>query len=219
MLRWQAWDDVDGDVSARATAWGAGRVDTSLPTSDAAPYVIVYSVSDSSGNPAQEVRRRVHVSNPCQAAETPCFGAGGCTLGGVCAAEVQRATAEEEETTVAADSPPSVTLVGGAVLQVDQYQPFAACTPWSPLSAVCDRGAVARDEEDGDLGGRVEACSTGREAFFFRDVGVAGCGVDTHFPGKYTVRFRVVDSAGQVRALEGNLETEARVYCRCKVSP
>jgi hypothetical protein len=44
-------------------------------------------------------------------------------------------------------------------VEVMQFEPYAVCTPSSPLSAVCDRGVTAMDAEDGNLQVRYRAGS------------------------------------------------------------
>jgi hypothetical protein len=60
-----AVDDTDGDVSHAVMRYGLGAVDTAVATPDDAPYVITYAVTDSAGNAAAPVRRRVYVLDTC----------------------------------------------------------------------------------------------------------------------------------------------------------
>ena len=60
-----AVDDTDGDVSHAVMRYGLGAVDTAVATPDDAPYVITYAVTDSAGNAAAPVRRRVYVRDTC----------------------------------------------------------------------------------------------------------------------------------------------------------
>eukprot|EP00854_Cymbomonas_tetramitiformis_P009092 gene9092-10771_t len=60
-----AEDNVDGNLTASVSAFGASLVDTSLPTFGGEPYVIEYSVMDQAGNQADIRRRRVYVIDVC----------------------------------------------------------------------------------------------------------------------------------------------------------
>eukprot|EP00976_Prorocentrum_cordatum_P103462 1193480-Prorocentrum_minimum.AAC.2 len=55
-------------------------------------------------------------------------------------------------------------------IQVQQFEPYVACTSASPLAAMCDRGATASDHEDGNLDSEVQACSGQDREYFFRTV-------------------------------------------------
>ncbi|WIA43294.1 hypothetical protein OEZ86_009795 [Tetradesmus obliquus] len=56
-----ATDAVDGNLTSKVQAFGAGAVDTSLPTppDKAFSYVVEYSVADYSGNAAPTARRLI----------------------------------------------------------------------------------------------------------------------------------------------------------------
>lgn len=60
-----AVDDTDGDLSHVVMRYGLGAVNTAVATPDDAPYVITYAVTDSAGNAAVPVRRRVYVRDTC----------------------------------------------------------------------------------------------------------------------------------------------------------
>ncbi|KAL0020782.1 hypothetical protein WJX79_001465 [Trebouxia sp. C0005] len=57
-----ATDNVDGNITSRLTTYGVGAVKTAAPTASASPYVITYSVTDSSGNQATPGLRYVVVT-------------------------------------------------------------------------------------------------------------------------------------------------------------
>ncbi|WIA22837.1 hypothetical protein OEZ85_001227 [Tetradesmus obliquus] len=75
-----ATDAMDGNVTSRVQAFGAGAVDTSLPTppDKAFSYVVEYSVADFSGNAAPTARRLI--KGRCVAAprrpESTCLSSG-----------------------------------------------------------------------------------------------------------------------------------------------
>jgi hypothetical protein len=155
-------------------------VDTSKPTEF--PFVITYNVKDS-GKPqlaAREVRRRVFVLNPCagKAAdggdEILCEDSGKCSTNGAC---IELA----EEVVVVVNLAPVVTLKGPATLDIAQYTGYVQCPPGDvPVSALCDRGATAKDDKDGDLTDFVLACEEK-----YTDNGIAGCYVDTNKVGRF----------------------------------
>lgn len=45
-----AFDNYDGNLTDRVTAWGLSRVATNTPTPPGDPYIIQYFVADSAGN-------------------------------------------------------------------------------------------------------------------------------------------------------------------------
>jgi len=82
-----AWDNIDGDITAKVEAWGMGAVTTSALTSEERPFIVTYDVEDTAGNAAKQVRRRVYVSSPCGGTIMPCAD-GACPDGqGRCAGD------------------------------------------------------------------------------------------------------------------------------------
>jgi hypothetical protein len=190
-----AMDAEDGELSSVA-AEGVGGVDLSKPTGTR-PYVIKYNVKDN-GKPqlaAKEVRRRVYVTNPCAekdggdyklGKEILCEDSGECSsFGGSCVALPK----EEEVAKVVA--PPVVTLKGSTVFEIAQYSGFVKCPEGQdvPVSAVCDRGATAYDEVDGDLTGSLMACGQS-----YAEKGIQACKVLTDTEGTYVITFTVTNS-------------------------
>jgi hypothetical protein len=177
-VRYMASCDAASNI-CQALAYGVGAVDTSKPTDF--PFVITYNVKDR-GKPqlaALEVRRRVFVLNPCagKAAdggdEILCEDSGKCSTNGAC---IELA----EEVVVVMNLPPVVTLKGPATLEIAQYTGYVQCPVDQdvPVSALCDRGATAKDDKDGDLTDFVLACGE-----TYTDNGIAGCYVDTNKVG------------------------------------
>ena len=50
-----------------------------------------------------------------------------------------------------ASVPPTVVLVGPAALRIDQGASYQKCAVGTPMGAVCDRGATATCDVEGDL--------------------------------------------------------------------
>ncbi|KAK3240317.1 hypothetical protein CYMTET_49839 [Cymbomonas tetramitiformis] len=199
----EAHDDVDGNLTSAVTSYGAGRIDTSVITSDDAPYIVTYSVSDHAGNAAVEVRRRIYVRNPCAGIgiggrdEWICgrnaSGSSECSVNGLCLSLAgQPEEEDEEEITV----PPSLAILGAAEVQVSPGLPYLMCPDERQLDLVCDQGATASDELDGDLTKYVLACTSDGVDNRFHNKGVAGCLDANSPPGVYLVEFSVTNSAG-----------------------
>ncbi|KAK3266543.1 hypothetical protein CYMTET_24838 [Cymbomonas tetramitiformis] len=189
-----AYDDMDGNLTSQVVVRGSATVNTDVVTLEDAPYVLSYTVSDAAGNAAQEVRRRVYVYNPCDAGELPTCNNTACTEGGLCAnAEIPLETndVEEEE-----PSPPTVALIGQQSIDVEMGAGYSKCPEGVGLDVVCDRGATAVDEVEGDITTAVLACSPDGVSYKFSKKGVQACGVDTHVPGLYQVLFEVFTSHG-----------------------
>jgi hypothetical protein len=186
-----AFDSIDGDITERVTAWGASQISTQTPTAPDDPYVVQYSVTDTAGNSADVVRRRVLVQAICPPGELLCPD-GTCTVEGVCLVRSLRPLA------VLKNRPPKITLLGNATISILQGIRYTACFRYNTSRIdVCDPGAMAIDPEDGFLTPRILACSPpGAETFRFSNAGIRGCGIDTRQPGRYTVSFKIFDSAG-----------------------
>ena len=76
-----------------------------------------------------------------------------CSTGGVCLAVTSTAP-------LVIPTPPTIALVGQALLTLPQGTAYALCPTPTPTSAICDRGATASDSLDGDLTSLIEACDT-----------------------------------------------------------
>eukprot|EP00854_Cymbomonas_tetramitiformis_P001524 gene1525-biopygen1385 len=197
----EAYDDVDGNLTAAVSSFGAGAIDTSMATPEDAPYVVTYSVSDRAGNSASEVRRRVSVMDPCAGAgadgrdEAVCgrdaAGVAECSVGGLCLS----LTVEPEEE-AAEPNPPVLELLGPAEVEAPPGQPYLRCPEERPLDLVCDQGATANDAVDGVLTKYILACSLDGTSNRFDKKGVTGCLSSQAPPGKYLIEFSVTNSAG-----------------------
>ena len=83
-----------------------------------------------------------------------------------------------------------VGVSGMTQVYVDEGEVYQACTPSTPLAAVCDKGAVATDPADGDLTANVFACSpNGRHKF--ASSGVQACNIHPNVPGVHPITFTV----------------------------
>jgi len=189
-----AVDDTDGDVTSTIAAFGAAAVDVDVVTPETSPYLVTYDVQDAAGNAAPTQRRRVYVVNECGLGERLCASSQTCSAGGVCSGLADSMASVEK--VIVVNQPPSLQLVGPARVEVMQFEPYAVCTPSSPLSAVCDRGATATDAEDGNLQARVLACSPDGARNRWDVKGVSGCGVNTTVAGNYVIVYSVYDSVG-----------------------
>jgi hypothetical protein len=199
-------------------------VKTSMPTppDKAFSYVIEYAVDDTSGNAAPTARRIIRVV--CPGAEAYCVdpesGAGACTVGGVCgrpaALAAFAATAAmpasgapggaggsgASAATAAAPrpavTPPNITLVGAATIELPAGAKYDRCPPGAALGLLCERGAAAGDALDGPLDRVVKICgSPWRTAAGVRPVPVLlACGIDGAVPGEYALLFTATNSAG-----------------------
>ncbi|KAK3271972.1 hypothetical protein CYMTET_19706, partial [Cymbomonas tetramitiformis] len=197
-----AEDNVDGNLTASVSAFGASLVDTSLPTFGGEPYVIEYSVMDQAGNQADIRRRRVYVIDVCDwgphgRVEEVCsrddYGQPLCSEAGLCPG----LELEEEFRQTVAPSHPSLKLIGPSQLTLRHGEPYAACPKEGGFTdQVCDRGAVASDVLDGDLSMYILACSADGVTNKYINKGISGCGIDIHTIGHYNITFTVFNSAG-----------------------
>ncbi|KAK3249783.1 hypothetical protein CYMTET_40800 [Cymbomonas tetramitiformis] len=205
----RAHDDVDVDLSHAIASYGGKLVDTAVATPTDQPYVITYSVTDSAGNKAADVKRRVYVDNPCASmGERVCHssanGSAVCSEsdGQLCPGFIT----EDEEVPDEPETTPNIELIGPAAISVPQGEPYAACpVEHAVLSLTCDRGAAATDDVDGDLTDRVVACSPDGVANRFANLGLSGCSIDTNLPGTHAIVFTVTNSVGLNSCVTRNL--------------
>lgn len=137
------WDAVDGNLTARATSFGAAAVDTSAPTWPGQPFVVTYQSTDAAGNQAAAKQRRVAVVCNSTSLLAALSGRGGSgkpycsSQGGMCLGPLPASAAGG---TGAATAPgPQLQLVGPAAVYVPVGQPYAACPFSPPADLLCDR--------------------------------------------------------------------------------
>lgn len=156
----EASDNRDGNVThAISRLYSPGRVSTSSPTLPDSPYTILYSVADLAGNEAARIARQVHVACPAGESicpkgedEAPAVCASDpslCAFAGLAAEQGNAGTQEDA-------SPPRLTLLGPKVVRITAGDGYRRCSPQAPPAEVCERGASAADDVDGDLTLRVE---------------------------------------------------------------
>lgn len=176
LLRLQ--DPIDGDLtsSLSATVGLLGPVSTAAATEEGRPFLIRYAVTNRGGLSSAPATRRVVVVNPCKdPREHPCpDGSGQCSEGGLCGG------LPAAQPAAAPNSPPVITLLGGASARITAGDRFDACPASAPLAAVCFRGAAASDQEDGLLTPQLAACAPGAEGITteadrLSKYGLAGC--------------------------------------------
>lgn len=127
-------DNVDGNITSRLSSFGIGAVDTTAPSNASQPYIITYDVSDSAGNAASQGLREVIVA--CRSPTKLCTASDGTlycsTSAGLC---IQTTTTSA----VTAVAPPTIKLVGQAVLGITQGSSYLACPTPQPTNVICDR--------------------------------------------------------------------------------
>jgi hypothetical protein len=99
-------------------------------------------------------------------------------------------------------SPPAVrstrvSLIGDPVIEIMAGEPYGKCADGAPIAIICDHGASAIDDVDGDLSSMVQVCSPG---FYYHEFGVRGCNLDTVTPGPRSIVYTVPDSLGGASA-------------------
>lgn len=178
-----AVDAVDGDLTASIQSFGAGAVDTSVPTpaDKDFSYVVEYYVEDKSKNAAPVARRLIRIV--CPGAETYCInpetGKPTCTSMGVCAApallsvssSLSAATTATSSATAAAARnnasslptptvpvPPSISLLVPGPVQITAGDVYDRCADSAAITELCERGATADDARDGNLDRQVLVC-------------------------------------------------------------
>ncbi|KAK3268689.1 hypothetical protein CYMTET_22821 [Cymbomonas tetramitiformis] len=192
-------------VAASSLPWAlfAGLIDLAAMGGQPAPHLDwLGHVRDSAGNAAQEVRRRVYVTNPCKHAgadpdvpERVCsVEADGDVTCSVSGGDLCSTIDFEESEDDAEKKPPTVALIGPEQVSVAQGELYAACPSEPPLDLVCDKGAQASDELDGDLTDMILACTPDGTTNRFINKGVTGCSIDTGVPGVYVIAFSVKNS-------------------------
>lgn len=201
-----AYDDLDGILTHSVTTFGLKRFSVMTASLPGRAQTITYSVRDSDGNVA-EAGRSIFVA--CAPDQMLCTASGRewspaepsdvslhCSRDSFCGPTAPPAPIV---------SPPSIALIGEALLILPVNAVYAKCPYPRPLDSVCDLGALAIDPVEGDLSGYVKVCSPPGssametiDASSFSKYGVRYCGIDTTFPGVQNVTFWVSDSVGSL---------------------
>lgn len=229
-----AVDNVDGNVSSQVQSYGAGAVDTSRPTAAGQNFsaAVQYYVQDAAGNAAPQAQRLIKVV--CPAGERYCEDDEGlpwCTVKGICGVSLQASTGSTASSTgststssasssrstaataAAVSTVPNITLLGPSYVEVQQLAVYDRCAANAPIGAICDRGASASDDRDGNLDRFVLVCGAPlRPAASTRPVPLLlACNITTDVPGTYQLNFTVTNSA---RAT-ANVSRAIRVVSLC----
>ncbi|KAK3243702.1 hypothetical protein CYMTET_46660 [Cymbomonas tetramitiformis] len=203
-----AMDDQDGNLSSCVMSYGAGAVDLTVPQED--PYVVAYSVKDTAGNDAEMVQRWVYVINCERTCSTGSANSGAtCSASGLCE-NVQFESGANRDAEVVSGTAPRLLLRGPAAVEISVGTVYGACPgEGAAVGEVCDPGAWASDDRDGDLTERILACSPDGSSNRFTRRGVAGCSVLTDIPGVYFIVFTVTSSTGGVATAVRNVTVTA----------
>lgn len=178
-----AVDAVDGDLTGSIQSFGAGAVDTSVPTAPGKEFshVVEYSVQDKSKNAAPMARRLISIV--CPGTESYCIdpetGKPTCTSQGICGASTLLTVTKTQATSAAtappgaastssrnsssapvaiAPTPPSVRLLVPGSVQITARGVYDRCADSAVITEVCERGATAEDPRDGNLDRQVLIC-------------------------------------------------------------
>jgi hypothetical protein len=173
-----ATDDIDGNITSQIQTFGVGSVDANSPTAEGSVgYVVEYYIEDASKNAAPIGRRLVQVI--CPDTESVCTDPDSnlltCTTKGMCGKQLSalqggssaRASAPGSAAAASSQSPreppalpkpPTMTLVGLSAQEVLAGTMYDRCSPGATVGALCDEGATAEDEKDGNLNRMVMVC-------------------------------------------------------------
>jgi zinc transporter 1/2/3 len=179
-----AVDAVDGDLTSSIQSFGAGAVDTSVPTAPGKDfsYVVEYYVEDKSKNAAPVARRLIRIA--CPSPENYCIhpetGNPTCTSFGACGASAlltvsstqaatSSATTSSTSTSRTANAssataatllptPPTITLAVPGAVRITAGDVYDRCADSASITDVCERGATADDTKDGNLDRQVLIC-------------------------------------------------------------
>jgi hypothetical protein len=156
-----AHDFVDKNVTASIGASGLKAVMAAalsgVPTPPDAPLLIQYNVRDYAGNAADTAVRRVYLvcaatATLCERRDSP--GSWYCDTLGSCVSAPDIASPSY----ASSFAPAQLSLVGPALVYVEQGAPYVRCPLQAPTDAVCDCGATAVDAIEGDMTAQVDAC-------------------------------------------------------------
>ncbi|KAK3288012.1 hypothetical protein CYMTET_4499, partial [Cymbomonas tetramitiformis] len=209
-----AHDALDGDLSARVLACSLdgvtqrfssqGVTGCAIDTNTPGVYTVEFFVENSAGRSARAYRN-VTVAAACPVGEALCPNGVQCSFSGVC---MDGLDSPKPEAPV--DHPPTVTLattpqVATAFVDVKQHALYVACGGGNEaggVQALCEPGATAADEEDGDLSASVLSCppdscrEIGCPGHEWAAKGIEGClNTSAEVGAMFQVEFLVYDSA------------------------
>ncbi|KAK3245491.1 hypothetical protein CYMTET_44945, partial [Cymbomonas tetramitiformis] len=173
-------------------------------------YSVIFSVANSAGIVATATRL-VTVVASCPLGENPCADLVTCSMDGVCLGDLTR----NASATVAVGASPSIALrtsaaMPSAYVEVRQHSEYRACvgTEAEHADVLCEPGAEAADDEDGNLTAQVLVClppeCEGRVACAGHEwvsKGVQGCvNTSSAVETVFDVVFQVYDSSQPAQA-------------------
>lgn len=129
-----ATDNTDGNITSRLSTFGLGAVDTTNPNNASNPYLITYDVSDAAGNAAMQGLRQIMVV--CRSPTKLCTASDGSLY---CSTSTGLCVQLETGGAAAAGAPPTIKLVGQAMLGVPLGTSYLACPTPQPTNVLCDR--------------------------------------------------------------------------------
>eukprot|EP00798_Chlamydomonas_sp_ICE-L_P008465 gene8465-4909_t len=108
---------------------------------------------------------------------------------------------------------PNVTLEGPLVMTIRQATVYSRCPKGAPVGSLCDAGATAEDLYDGPLTQNIKVCGYP----FFKNARTTSplvpillaCNITTRYPGIFTIKFSVTNSAGFTSRVERTLVVES----------
>eukprot|EP00798_Chlamydomonas_sp_ICE-L_P030221 gene30221-35209_t len=108
---------------------------------------------------------------------------------------------------------PNLTLGGPSVMTIPQATVYSRCPKGAPVGSLGDAGATAEDLYDGPLTQNVKVCGYP----FFKNPRstsplvpiLLACNIITRYPGTFTIKFSVTNSAGFTSRVERTLVVES----------
>eukprot|EP00798_Chlamydomonas_sp_ICE-L_P011238 gene11238-18863_t len=207
------------DITVFVTSFGAGAVNTLLatPPSETHSFVITYTASDGVGNEAAPAKRLIKVNciPPSKLCFNPNNGRPTCTVDGFCGLppSLTRPSVTALGAIYKDPNAPNLTLEGPPVMTIPQATDYSRCPKGAPVGSLCDAGATAEDLYDGPLTQNVKVCGYP----FFKNARstsrlvpiLLACNITTRYPGTFTIKFSVTNSAGFTSRAERTLVVES----------
>ncbi|GMH42422.1 hypothetical protein BSKO_10341 [Bryopsis sp. KO-2023] len=205
LIRGSEWiqQDVVATEPPNFESFGVRAVDTSRPTKNGEPYIVAYQPPNRHCyDKAASAVRRVRVV--CPEGFFTCEGddSAFCTTLPTCGLEPDEDTFPSNRESLETKLP-YIELRGASIVEVAQWTPYVLCPMCMEedfdIPFPCEKGAIAWDDLDGNLGNRIKVCKGTKEdgGSLLYDQGLAGCEFDTSRPGTYEIVFQVKNSAGR----------------------